>query len=207
MTGSVKMDMRLITLELRNFKGVKHFVLNAGGQNVSIRGDNATGKTTLYDAMLWLLHDKDSAGQANFEIKTLDKAGNVKHGLDHSVEGVFDLNGTILTLRKVYAEKYTKKRGSATQELTGHTTIRYIDSVPVNASEYKQRVAKISDEEIFKLLTNPLYFNEGLHWQDRRKTLLVVCGDIDDADVIASNDKLSPLAAIMGKRTIEELRN
>ena len=41
--------MKLHKLVLTNFKGIKSFTLDAQGQDVNIWGDNATGKTTLYD--------------------------------------------------------------------------------------------------------------------------------------------------------------
>lgn len=198
--------MRLITLKLENFKGIKEFTLTADGRDVSVRGDNATGKTTLYDAMLWLLFDKDSLGQKQFEIKTLDDKGQVIHSLEHAVEGVFALDGDQLILRKVYKEKWTRKRGSAGQEMTGHTTDYWIDGVPAKASEYKARIAEIADEDLFRLLTSPTHFSEGLPWQRRREILLQVCGDITDADVIASDNELEPLLGIIAKRSLDDHR-
>ncbi|MEW8957818.1 MAG: AAA family ATPase [Moorella sp. (in: firmicutes)] len=198
--------MKLLRLTLKNFKGIRSFTLDTMGGNVDIYGDNATGKTTIFDAFLWLLFDKDSQNRKDFEIKTLDDNGQPIHGLNHEVEGVFDINGKQLTLRKVYAEKWTKKRGSATATFTGHTTDYFIDGVPVKKGEYEARIAEIADESIFKLLTNPTYFNEQLHWQERRKILLGVCGDISDEEVIASDKSLSKLPEILQGRKLEDHR-
>ena len=198
--------MKLLRLTLSNFKGIKSFTLDTQGGNVAVYGDNAVGKTTLPDAFNWLLFDKDSQGKKDFAIKTLDAAGQVMHGLSHEVEGVFDLNGRTLTLKKSYAEKWTKKRGSATKEFTGHTTDYFIDGVPTQKKEYDAFVSGIADESIFKLLTNPQYFNEQLHWQERRKILLEVCGDISDEDVIASDKSLARLPGILQGRKMEDHR-
>lgn len=199
--------MKLLTLTLKNFKGIKQFSLDTQGGNVSIYGDNATGKTTLADAFMWLLFDKDSSNRKDFEIKTLGPDGEPEHGLEHTVEAVLELeDGSRLALKKVYMEKWTKKRGSATAEFTGHTTDHYIDGVPVKKKEYDEKIAEIADEQIFRLLTDPTYFNQQLHWQKRRELLLEVCGDISDAEVIASSDTLADLAEILGNRTIEEHR-
>lgn len=81
--------MRIEKLKLKNFKGCRTLTLDAGGRNVRIFGDNATFKTTVFDAYLWLLFDKDSAGKKDFEIKTLDEQGKAIPGLDHEVEGEF----------------------------------------------------------------------------------------------------------------------
>ena len=199
--------MKLINLKLTNFKGIHSFSLDTQGGDVSIYGDNATGKTTLFDAFTWLLFGKDSQNRKDFEIKTLGPDGEPEHGLEHTVEARLQLpNGKQLTLKKVYAEKWTKKRGSATAEFTGHTTDHFIDGVPVKKKEYDEKIAEIADEEIFRLLTDPRYFNEVLHWQKRRELLLEVCGDVSDAEVIASKADLSKLADILGSRTIEQHR-
>ncbi len=193
--------MKLLKLKLRNFKGIKSLELVANGQDLRIYGDNATGKTTVYDAFLWLLFDKDSQNRADFAIKTLDKDGEPIHHLDHEVEGVFEINGERIELRKVYREKWTKRRGSATEEFTGHETDHYIDGVPVKKSEYTQRVAEIAPEDRFKLLTSPLFFNEHMKWQDRRALLIEIAGDVTMEDVIAANPDLKELPTILGKHS------
>jgi DNA repair exonuclease SbcCD ATPase subunit len=199
--------MRLISLTLNNFKGIKSFALKPQGKDTNIYGDNATGKTTLADAFMWLLFDKDSQNRKDFQIKTLGHDGEPEHGLEHSVEAVLELeNGKRITLKKVFKEKWAKKRGSATAEFTGHTTDYYLDGVPVKKKEYDEQIAEIADEEIFRLLTDPHYFNEVLHWQKRRELLLEVCGDVSDEDVIASKKELSKLADILGNRNIEQHR-
>jgi len=198
--------LRLMKLTLRNFKGIRDFTLEANGEDISVYGDNATGKTTLFDAFTWLLFGKDSQNKKDFEIKTLDANNNVLHGLEHEVEGVFRINEKEITLRKVYAEKWTKKRGSATAEFTGHTTSYYIDGVPVKKKDYTAQVAEIIDEDVFKLITNPTYFNEQLNKDRRRAVLMEVCGDITDSDVIASNKDLAELPGILNGRSIEDHR-
>jgi DNA repair exonuclease SbcCD ATPase subunit len=199
--------MKILNLTLQNFKGIRHFNLDTQGKDANIYGDNATGKTTLADAFMWLLFGKDSLNRADFEIKTLGPDGEPEHGLEHSVEAILELeDGQRLALKKVYMEKWTKKRGSATAEFTGHTTDHFVDGVPVKKSEYDAKIAEIAGENIFRLLTDPRYFNEVLHWQKRRELLLEVCGDVSDAEVIASKKDLAKLADILGNRSIEQHR-
>lgn len=199
-------EIRLLELNLKNFKGIKSFSLKANGNNVRVFGDNATGKTTLFDSFVWLLFDKDSNNRKDFSIKTLDKSGKVIHNLDHEVEAVFLVDGKTLTLKKVFSEKWTKKRGAAVSEFTGHTTDYFIDGVPAKKKEYDQLISSLISEDVFKLLTSPSYFNEQLKWQDRRKVLLEVCGDITDEEVIASNKELEQLLDVLNGRTIENHR-
>ncbi|WP_308511842.1 hypothetical protein [uncultured Veillonella sp.] len=196
--------MKLTKLELLNFKGLKSFTINFNG-DVVIRGDNATGKTTVFDSVCWLLFGKDSLDRADFEIKTLD-GGEPIHKVNHEVTGTFTLDeGGTVELKRVYREKYSSPRGGDIT-LTGHTTDYFVDGVPKKEKEYKEVVNTLIDESIFKLITNPLYFNETYSWQNRRKLLLEMCGDIDDAAVINSRDDLRRLAELLEGRTVDDHR-
>mgnify|MGYP000908172196 CR=1 FL=1 len=199
--------MKLEKIMLQNFKGCKEFTLEAGGENVSIYGANATGKSTIFDAFLWLLSGKDSLDQANFEIKTLGPNGEPLHGLEHSVEAAFLIDDhETITLKKTLSEVWKKPRGAANRVFSGHSTQYFVDGVPVQKKEFDARVSSIAPEQIFRLLTNPRHFSEVMHWQERRKILLEVCGDISDSDVIASDGALSKLPEILGNRTLEDHR-
>ena len=196
--------MKLTKLELLNFKGLKSFAIDLNG-DVIIRGDNATGKTTVFDSVCWLLFGKDSLDRADFEIKTLD-GGEPIHKVNHAVTGTFTLDeGGTIELQRIYREKYSSPRGGEVT-LTGHTTDYFVDGVPKKEKEYKEIVNSLVDESIFKLITNPLYFNETYSWQNRRKLLLEMCGDISDEDVIASHDDLKALTDILSGRSVDDHR-
>lgn len=200
--------LKLLDLKLRNFKGIRKFDLKADGNNLDIHGDNATGKSTLFDAYSWLLFGKDSLNQGNFEIKTLDENNEPIHGLEHEVEGVFSANGRTITLKKVYKEVWSTPRKEAKKVLTRHTTDHFWDGTPVSQTEYNKRIAGIVDENIFRLLSDPAFFNDkdAFPWPKRRALLLEVCGDITDDGVIDSSDKLSGLRKILGDRSLDDLR-
>ncbi|MGX9931988.1 hypothetical protein ACW0KB_12185 [Virgibacillus salarius] len=196
--------IKLHEIHLRNFKGIKSFSLVADGNTAEIYGDNETGKTSLFDAFVWLLFDKDSQNKKAFDIKTLDRDGNVLHGLEHEVEAAFFINNQKVQLKKIFKEKWTKKRGSATSEFTGHTTDYYINEVPSKKKEFETKVQEIVDENVFKLLTNPAYFNEQLSKKERRDLLLEIAGDVTDDEVINQNKDLCELESILNGRSIEE---
>ena len=196
--------MKLTKLELLNFKGLKAFTINFNG-DVIIRGDNATGKTTVFDSVCWLLFGKDSLDRADFEIKTLDR-GEPVHKVNHEVTGTFTLDeGGTVELKRVYREKYSSPRGGEVT-MTGHTTDYFVDGVPKKEKEYKEIVNSLVDENIFKLITNPLYFNETYSWQNRRKLLLEMCGDISDEDVIAEYSELKALTDILSGHSVDDHR-
>ncbi|MER1958832.1 MAG: AAA family ATPase [Solibacillus sp.] len=195
-----------ILIRLRNFKGVEQLLVELNGGNARIYGDNATGKTTVFDAFLWLLFDKDSNNDSKFALQTLTGAGHKVHNLEHTVEGEFLVDGVKVHLKKVYKEKWTKKRGQAHKEFGGYTTDHFVDEVPVSKKEYVAKVETIVQEDVFKLLTSPTYFNENVKWQDRRNILLAVCGDISDEDVIASDASLAKLNDVLSGKSIEDMK-
>lgn len=200
--------MKSITLHkliLQNFQGGT-FRLDADGADADVYGANAAGKTRLASAFSWLLFGKDSLGRADFQIKNLDSTGEQEHGLDHAVEAVLSVNGKTATLKKVYRELWTKKRGSAERTFTGNTVDHFIDGVPSQEKEYKAYVAELAgDESVFRLLTSPTAF-PALHWQKQRALLLEVCGDLTDRQVIESDSKLMPLVEILTNRSLEDHR-
>ena len=185
------MNIKLKTLELHNFKGIKKLKINLG-MITNIKGANGLGKSTIMDSFMWLLFDKDSKDRKNFEIKTIDKNGEVMHGLEHSVIGTLEVNGHDIILGKTYKEKWTKKRGMATKEFTGHETLYSINKVPVKKKDFEEKIKEILDEKIFKLVTNPYYFSS-LPWKEQRAIIQEIIGNIDDEKVINYNNNLKPL--------------
>lgn len=203
-----KNQPRIITLNrirLNNFKGIRSGEYSFDDKNAVVYGENGTGKTTLMDAMLWVLFGKDSNNRADFGIKTLEADGTVIPNVDHEVECTFTVNGKPLVLRKNYREKWTKKRGSIAETFTGHETDYFIDDVPKKKSEFEAAISSIIDEKKFQLLTNPLYFNETLTWQERRQILIDLCGDVSPEDVANSNARLKPLVPKLNDMTADDL--
>ncbi|EAC5079611.1 AAA family ATPase [Listeria monocytogenes] len=195
--------IKLLKLQLENFKGIKELEIDFQ-DNISIYGANASGKTTILDAFTWLLFDKDSTNKKDFAIKTLDTSGNVIHKLNHVVTAQLNIDGEQIELSKKYMEKWTKSKGKLEQELTSHTTEYYIDEIKKKANEYKAFISELLDEELFKLITNPLYFNEQFDWKKRRAMLIKIAGDVTDTDVISSDSSLTELSALLGKHSIED---
>ena len=184
--------MKLTTLKLNNFQGITDYEINIDGNNATIYGTNASGKTTIFNAYCWLLFDSPSTGAKAFSPKTRAMDGE-RHHLEHSVEATFALDNSNITLRKVYYETYKKKRGAIQEEFTGHTTDYYIDGVPVKAQEYTSKINSLCDMEHMKILAMPAYFANSLSWQERREILLGLCGEVNHQAIIDSKPELKDL--------------
>jgi exonuclease SbcC len=197
--------IRLKQLVIQDFKGIKELNIDFS-KTTNIYGENALGKTTIFDAFTWLLFDKDSKNRSTFDIKPLDSNNQVIRGLNPTVTGVLNIDGTELKLTKIYQEKWVKKTGEAEKTFNGNSTTYEINDVPVKKSEYNSRIAEIADEKQFKLLTNPYFFNsDAINWKEAREIVLEVAGDVTTDKVINSNKDLEPLKASLEKDTIDNI--
>lgn len=174
------MNVRIQKMTIENFKGVKNLEIQFDGQNTVIYGDNATGKTSLFDAFLWLLFGKDSSDRSDFGVKPYDENGQEIHNLETVVEANLEIDGLkVATLKHLLKENWVKKNGQSEQVFSGNLHKYWINGISHSASDYEKFVAGIAPKKIFPLITNPMAFNT-LKWQDRRDVLLKLCPvDID----------------------------
>lgn len=202
-------DIKIKRLYLENFKCHKALTLTFNGGNASIYGDNASGKTSVYDALTWLLFGKDSAGngEKNIEIKPLDASGEVKdHLAVTAVEAVLDVNHEELTLRRTYKEVWTTKRGSSEQTYDGNTSEYYVNGVPCKKNAFQDKVNELVSEDTFRMLTSVSHFASQISWQDRRAVLFQVAGVMEDSAILATNAAFQPLVESMGRLSIEDYK-
>ena len=186
----MKATIKRISLE--NFKGVKSATYQFDGKNVSVIGQNATGKTTIADSLWWLLFNKDSAGNEKFSIRPLDSSGKQIDNVEICVSAVLDIDGSGMELKKVQKQNWVKKRGTSEIALQGNVNSYEVDGYPKSEKEYKECVAGISEEELFKVLTNPFYL-PSLKWNEQRSRIIVLADDIPDVEVAKQNEKFAGL--------------
>lgn len=201
------MKMQLISLRLENFKCHEHLEIRFDGRNASIYGQNATGKSSIYDGLTWLLFGKDSHGKKDFDIKPLTLEGSVKdHAAITSVEAVLRVDGMERKLKRTYYEVWSTKRGSAEATFDGHSSDYFVDGVPCKKNEFIRRVGEIIEEDAFRLLTSITYFAAELPWQERRAILFDVAAVATDTEILASDARFAPLTAAMQGLTLDDYR-
>lgn len=194
-------------MKLVNFKGIRDLEVSFS-KNTDILANNGLGKSTIFDAFTWLLFGKDSSDRKDFEVKTLDENSVVIPKIDHEVSAIIEVNGLKVNPKRVLREKWTTKRGSSIAEFTGNETVYFWNEVPMSQSEFQAKVSGIVDEKLFKLLTNPMHFNEGLKWNDRRAVLMDMAGiSGDKVNALLSQGQQDFIQSILDQgKSLEEYK-
>lgn len=202
-------SIQIMRLTLDNFKCHRHLTLQLGGRNATLYGDNATGKTSVYDALTWLLFGKDSAGngEKNIEIKPLDSTGSViDHSAITSVEAELSVDGEITTLKRTYREVWSTKRGTSVETYDGNTSEYFVDGVPCKKYAFESKIKELVPEDTFRLLTAVGYFPGDLKWQERRAILFDMAGTLTDREIMAMDAEFAPLLEGMGKLSLDDYK-
>lgn len=198
-------EIIILRLTLLNFKGIRSLTVDFDEHETNIYGANAAGKTTVFDAFRWVLFGKDCNDRKDFNIKTIGADGKPIERLPHEVTADLVVDGEQITLKKCYVEKWTKKRGSAVETFSGHAVECYYNDVPCSVKEYEAKVSEICDEQVFKLITNPLFFTS--QKKDFQRGMLInLAGDVTNQELVDENTEFSELVGMLSGKTVEELK-
>ena len=174
-------QIKLLSMHIQNFKGCKDRVIEFG-QTTRITGDNGVGKSTVFDAYLWLLFDKNSKGVTNFAVRPLTESGETINNIEISVEATISVDNDEYKLRKIQKQKWVKKRGTDTREFQGNVNEFDINGYPKSQKEFKEFISGIVNEEVFPLISNPTAFTS-LPWKEQRDILMQFVGYVSDIGI------------------------
>lgn len=199
------MEIKFKKIRIRNFRGLVNFEANLDGQSVRIAGANGLGKSSVADAITWVLFGKDSRRRTAFPIDPVDDAGRIIHHLDVSVELELLIDGQPTTLRRRRSEKWVQKRGMTTEQLDGHQTTCYIDGRPLLSSDFSAHVDTIVKEELFRALTTPDYF-PSLPMDQQYRLLVKIVGTRTLAEIAAKDKEALKVVDELGQRSLDQYR-
>lgn len=199
------MIIRIKKMHIENFKNFNVFDIEFG--NVTkVLGQNAAGKTSIVDAFMWCLFDKNSRGDTKFQIRPSDFNGNQIDHVEIKVIVTLEVDGRVVTLQKLQKQNWVKKRGTLTETLQGNVNSFEVDGIPKKEKDYKEFISSIVGEELFKLITNPMEF-VNKKWQDQRKELMKLAPGIENEDVIETNPNvLQELSLALSLHSPEDLQ-
>lgn len=200
------MRIEFKTITIKNFKGVlgeKKLTFNP--TLTQIMGANHAGKTTIVDAVQWVLFDKNSIGQTVFGIDPKDENGEIIHHLDNAVVLELTADGTDYKLEKVRSETWTKPRKKEEAEMTGHTTKYFVNENKYTQKDFKAFVDDLCKESLFKAITTPSYF-PSLPAEDQRNLLTKMVGKTTDEDLAGDNEDFKGLLQELSGTDLQKFR-
>lgn len=193
------------TLRLTNFKGIRDLSIDFNDTVTNIYGRNGSGKTTIFDAVTWLLFGKNSQDEKAFDLKTLDENGDIIPQIPHEVSAVINVNGQDITLTRRFTEKWVKRAGKVEREFDGNKEERFFNDVPCSKADYEARIAEICREDVFKFITSPTYFTAQKP-AAQKAMLHQMAGSITDAEVAAGNAEFEALLDIITEKSLEDYK-
>ena len=190
-------QVRLLELELTNYRNIEHEVYVFNGTNSKIVGENRIGKTNTLEAIYFLLTNclLDSSSDLT-ALKPLDDTSKVV-----SVKGTFEVDNKKITLEKHYAEEWVKTRGTTDLVLKGHYEDYVFNGVvQTKAKDYYNlleehfgfRNDEKGDVDVAQMLINPLYIGnlgDSKDWSNLRKFIIKIIGDVTNEEVFEKEPK------------------
>lgn len=189
---------KLLRLKLENYRSLKSAEIDFSGQSGKIVGMNRIGKTTIIEAFCYLLTDKLLGNSS--DVASIKNHENTKaHAV---VEGTFLTEDGEVTLRKEYYEKWVRPRGSATEELAGHSTDYYINGAKqAKAADFYESVTTkfgiptlFSGLDAYQLIIDPFYLGQIIcgskDWKLARKAIIAIIGDVTPEEIFATDEKI-----------------
>lgn len=192
--------MKLKTLHVENFRKFPELTLEFADRITTIAWPNKAGKTTIADAISWVLTGFMYSGASN-DISLKNPADpRAKVLVELALEtGWAPDKPQEIKLRREYFETWVRSAGATEARFTGHTSNYFINDVKVLAGEYDKRVREIFNIKSKKHLaaaTNVYYFAQTLTYQERREMLDELIGIITPEEIV---DAMPVLAAIRPK--------
>lgn len=187
-----KVTLKRLTLE--NWRAQNRTIDFA--ERTVIRGANGAGKSTVFDAFLWLLTGVDAQNRTNYDLYDNTKEFTPENAVPAVTEGVFDIDGTEYVFKRSAMQKWTRKRGTNVYEKAKSDEYTYyIDGLAVSAKTYNERIAAIfADIEKLKLMLNVRHY-QMLDWKILRKHFADMVGIITKDELAGDYSSVEPMLA------------
>jgi chromosome segregation ATPase len=161
------MQIAFKTLALENFKNHKSVTVKFGDVT-NIQGRNGAGKSSIGDAISWVLFGTDISG-SKLDPRPID----TEEGTESKVDLLVSIAGKDVLFGR------TQKK----------TTKYFINEVPKKATEFNEFLEDQFDKNLFLSLFNPSHFFTQ-HWQDQRGQLLQYVSEPLNKEVLAAMSKV-----------------
>ena len=153
------------------------------GDRTTISGHNGSGKSSVHEAILWVLTGYDSFDRMNYRLFDTRIEPTKENSLPASVELVLEVDHIEYRLKRIAERGWVRPRGSSVYEKKPSDDYRFeIDGVAVPVSAYKEFVeSTLCPIDKLKFILNISFFL-GLDWKELRKQLASIIGEVTEED-------------------------
>ena len=197
------MNVKLLSLELTDFKGVKNAKYEFGDKT-KISAENGSGKTTIADAFYWLFADKNYSLASNPNIRPNDG-----RECTPTVIAELEIDGKPVTVSKMQKCKVSKPDENGVSKVSLTNTYE-VNSVPKSERDFKEYLSDLEvDFDKFLQLSHPDVFVAGMNEkkarEQMRNTLFKMAGTISDLEIAKMSAETKEVAELFENYTKEEI--
>lgn len=198
--------MKKVTLEkivIDHFRGRSLEVSFKG--NTNIYGRNKIGKSTIYNAFLWVFTGCDMEGRSNFQLFDNKLELTYENSIPAKVDIYVDIDGNNYKFTRIAQQSWSRKRGESEYTKNQSDTYKFlIDDIELTSGEFKNRMEEMfAPTDCLKVILNFKHmFN--LDWKEQRMLLSMICPEITKDDF---KGEYGTLYKQLEKYSIEELES
>ncbi|MFV0501751.1 MAG: AAA family ATPase [Bacteroidales bacterium] len=187
--------VELKNLKLHNFKCYEDFELDFSSIT-NIQGGNEEGKSTIFEAYLWVFSGKNSKGEVS-NVQRRDINGNIILNQITMGEVVIAVDGENITFARELHQKINN------ESIVGNKSIYSINGLPKEKTEYLKKLNEICEVGLWLMLSDLNSFFR-LKTDDRRKIIISLAKEVSDIEIAKNFPKV--LEALEKGQTVDDLK-
>lgn len=184
------------SLSLLNFKGIRNLHVSFGENLTVISGRNAAGKTSIADAIMWVLFDVGYDGN-KLEPKTFDKNHEIIKEIPHEAELTLLVDGDQIVLKRSLSDAWKGDKCTNTYKY-------YVDGDVTTAGDFKKIVEDICPDSVFRRISSATNFCS-LPWQKQRELLESLAEKYTTQDITQGDERFDFVVEELKKKSIADL--
>ena len=184
------------SLSLLNFKGIRNLHVSFGENLTVISGRNAAGKTSIADAIMWVLFDVGYDGN-KLEPKTFDKNHEIIKEIPHEAELTLLVDGDQIVLKRSLSDAWKGDKCTNTYKY-------YVDGDVTTAGDFKKVVEDICPDSVFRRISSATNFCS-LPWQKQRELLESLADKYTTQDITQGDERFDFVVEELKKKSIADL--
>lgn len=186
--------IRFEKVTLLNFCGIDNAEIEFYHNVTTICGRNGIGKSTIFNAIYYVLFGTDQFGNA-LDIKTYDYNHQIIREIPHEASLTISVDGEETTFKRTLTDLWKGEQVKNTYKY-------FIDGEVVTAGDYRKAIENICPEKTFRLCSSATAFTS-MSWQEQRKFLQSLVPEVTQDDITQGDTKYDFITEELKKRELD----